>query len=42
MALSAGANAFRIKEIVSVKKLIGELTEQANQILAKEPLVQYI
>jgi len=38
----AGANAFRIKEIVSVKKLIDELTEQANQILAKEPLVQYI
>jgi NAD(P)H-dependent flavin oxidoreductase YrpB (nitropropane dioxygenase family) len=38
----AGANAFRIKEIVSVKKLIDELVEQANQILAKEPLVQYI
>jgi len=36
----AGSNAFRIKEIVSVKKLINELVEQANQILAKEPLVQ--
>ncbi|MFA5080436.1 MAG: nitronate monooxygenase [Candidatus Paceibacterota bacterium] len=36
----AGANAFRIKEIVSVKKLIDELTSQANQILAKEPLIQ--
>ncbi|MFA6348168.1 MAG: nitronate monooxygenase [Candidatus Paceibacterota bacterium] len=36
----AGANVFRIKEIVSVKKLIDELTAQANQILAKEPLIQ--
>ena len=36
----AGSNAFRIKEIVSVKKLINELVEQANQILAEEPLVQ--
>ncbi|MDD5639329.1 MAG: nitronate monooxygenase [Candidatus Pacebacteria bacterium] len=36
----AGANAFKIKEIVSVRKLIDELTSQANQILAKEPLIQ--
>jgi len=35
----AGSNAWRIKEIVSVKNLIKELVDEANNILSKEPLV---
>jgi len=35
----AGANVWRVKEITTVKKLIKELVEEANAILAKEPLI---
>lgn len=37
----AGSNAFRIKKIVSVKNLINELVDQANQVLSKDPLIQH-
>lgn len=36
----AGSNAWRIEKIISVKELIKELTDEANGILAKEPLIK--
>jgi NAD(P)H-dependent flavin oxidoreductase YrpB (nitropropane dioxygenase family)/3-hydroxymyristoyl/3-hydroxydecanoyl-(acyl carrier protein) dehydratase len=38
----AGANAWRINKIVKVKDLIKELVDEAEQILAKEPLIKTI
>ncbi|MCK9578170.1 nitronate monooxygenase [bacterium] len=38
----AGSNVFRIKKIISVRELMNELVKQANQILSKDPLIQYI
>jgi NAD(P)H-dependent flavin oxidoreductase YrpB (nitropropane dioxygenase family)/3-hydroxymyristoyl/3-hydroxydecanoyl-(acyl carrier protein) dehydratase len=35
----AGSNVWRVKEITTVKKLINELVDEANAILAKEPLI---
>ena len=34
----AGANVWRVNKMTTVKELIKELTEEANEILAKEPL----
>jgi NAD(P)H-dependent flavin oxidoreductase YrpB (nitropropane dioxygenase family)/3-hydroxymyristoyl/3-hydroxydecanoyl-(acyl carrier protein) dehydratase len=35
----AGSNAWRIKEITTVKKLIKELVDEANEILSKDPIM---
>jgi NAD(P)H-dependent flavin oxidoreductase YrpB (nitropropane dioxygenase family)/3-hydroxymyristoyl/3-hydroxydecanoyl-(acyl carrier protein) dehydratase len=35
----AGSNVWRVKEITTVKKLIKELVDEANAILAKDPLI---
>ena len=35
----AGANVWRVEKMTTVAKLIKELTDEANAILAKEPLV---
>jgi NAD(P)H-dependent flavin oxidoreductase YrpB (nitropropane dioxygenase family)/3-hydroxymyristoyl/3-hydroxydecanoyl-(acyl carrier protein) dehydratase len=35
----AGSNVWRVKEITTVPKLIKELVDEANAILAKEPLI---
>jgi NAD(P)H-dependent flavin oxidoreductase YrpB (nitropropane dioxygenase family)/3-hydroxymyristoyl/3-hydroxydecanoyl-(acyl carrier protein) dehydratase len=35
----AGSNAWRIKEITTVKKLIKELVDEANEILSKNPIL---
>lgn len=36
----AGSNVWRVKEITTVRKLIKELVDEANAILAKEPLIR--
>ena len=36
----AGSNVWRINKMLSVKELMQELTEEANQILEKEPLIR--
>lgn len=38
----AGSNVFKVDKIVSVKELITELVDQANEILAKDPLIQSV
>ena len=35
----AGSNVWRVKEITTVRKLIKELVDEANAILAKDPLI---
>ncbi|MFA5013707.1 MAG: nitronate monooxygenase [Candidatus Paceibacterota bacterium] len=37
----AGANAWRIKKIITVKELLKELVDEANEILIKNPLIQH-
>ncbi len=37
----AGSNFWKIKEITTVKKLLKELTEEANNILKDKPLLNY-
>ncbi|MDD3170235.1 MAG: nitronate monooxygenase [Candidatus Paceibacterota bacterium] len=38
----AGASAWKINKITTVKNLLKELVDEANQILAKEPIMQYV